>query len=225
MNLHVKWSQKKESKVWSHNKAISNTYFLLQLRWLNYLFLWPVRRLFFVIPCQYCKTKCIWLHNNSYFNGLDEHQAEFQLCRTHFNLFKIAILRKWKSQQQWTLADFFLNMAPVFRQLVYYELTRIILAVQTQNDHLLDFLKLTHCWCCTSCPSFKTHSLHSELPSSPCDSLSSSCVLVCVLQLAGQMRVCVCASGGRKSSIEGCVQHLIQVSSSYKVKVSTDIGW
>ena len=51
------------------------------------------------------------------------------------------------------------------------------------------------------------------------------CVLISVLQFAGQLWVCECAGCPRKPSIEGGVQHLIQVSGEHKVEVDVDIGW
>lgn len=51
------------------------------------------------------------------------------------------------------------------------------------------------------------------------------CILISVLQFAGQLWVCECAGRSRKPSIEGGVQHLIQVSGEHKVEVGMDVGW
>lgn len=45
-----------------------------------------------------------------------------------------------------------------------------------------------------------------------------------MLQFAGQLRVCAGAGCAWEPSIKGGVQHLVQVSSSDKVEVGSDVG-
>lgn len=45
-----------------------------------------------------------------------------------------------------------------------------------------------------------------------------------MLQFAGQLRVCAGAGCAWEASIKGGVQHLVQVSSSDKVEVGSDVG-
>lgn len=54
---------------------------------------------------------------------------------------------------------------------------------------------------------------------------TAHCPCACLLQFAGELRVCAGAGCAWEPSTKGGVQHLVEVSSSDKVKVGSDVGW